>query len=836
MKRLLILLIVITSVCTAQRRFPFPAASSGPTTIFSDNFSTGTNLGASWTGSTWAISAGKAANTPVILPFVDEFSLGSTLSPFWTGATWTVVAGQAKNTPTLGAEMWDAGANTFESGTYQWVIGGGSNTIENVGNALVITYVDNASGAYHYLRDTKDLSADCTVNRWYVFSVDALINTGNYQIGYNTGSTCLGPLKTNTSAEKYTLARFCRRAQGDYIRVESMGAGEVVTIDNTSLKPILPTTSVLATVETGTTDIDISAKVTATAGMLSGIIVSYADTLNYMFAYVDEGSAQLWKIVGGAAAAAVKSAAATYVAGAPIRVTKTGQTYTLYYNGSAISTPATVADAALLAATKHGIFAADSSCRVDSVVIKAFPPAAPGPLYFAITIDDVDSVYARAIGDTMVAYGARMSWYPYYYRGSGLFNAPQMDSLSDAGHEIGIHSLAHSDLVTASFFTITTTNLEPSITIDTATSVITLATSSAGNTVAYNFSGNKDVADLQNAVVGKGWTITATANVSTDNYLSWLASSGGAQTDTPYVALPNYNKYWRGQIIEGADWIQSQTGVRPRTIVTPFGTNSVALENWIRDSAEFIGSRTASSASYAGSNTWSSINVYNIDSKFTTAYKADSTESGIIAAANTLYTTDSTSGLTFTMYTHNSLQMSPWCMGVFVKQIQARGGIFLTLSALIDTIKTKHATVDGKTYNFAISPFSSTRYAIRDAGVANVTVSGDFVISAGTKAGVIVSYADTNNMVQGYHNGTQAVLSKCVAGTWTDLVTATTTYGAGKTIKVVKSGTTYSLYYDGTIVGTAQTISDAILISNTKCGMLSNYLANTGDNFEIKSP
>ncbi len=63
-----------------------------------------------------------------------------------------------------------------------------------------------------------------------------------------------------------------------------------------------------------------------------------------------------------------------------------------------------------------------------------------------------------------------------------------------------------------------------------------------------------------------------------------------------------------------------------------------------------------------------------------------------------------------------------------------------------------------------------------------------------------------------------ARLSKCVNGTITNnLISAAITYVAGAILRVVRVGTSYSLYYAGSQVGTTQTISDAGITNNTLC-------------------
>ena len=67
----------------------------------------------------------------------------------------------------------DANASTFVgTSIYGWVKYG-NNTIANTSNQLVITYVDNVQGAYHYLRDSTDLTTNLTVGKKYKLKIDA---------------------------------------------------------------------------------------------------------------------------------------------------------------------------------------------------------------------------------------------------------------------------------------------------------------------------------------------------------------------------------------------------------------------------------------------------------------------------------------------------------------------------------------------------------------------------------------------------------------------------------------------------------------------------------------
>lgn len=132
----------------------------------------------------------------------------------------------------------------------------------------------------------------------------------------------------------------------------------------------------------------------------------------------------------------------------------------------------------------------------------------------------------------------------------------------------------------------------------------------------------------------------------------------------------------------------------------------------------------------------------------------------------------------------------------------------------------------------------NTLFAAVEANRADVIASVELdAVTAGTQAGLVLNLDDEGtpaNFVVAYHDGASAKLRKCVAGTYTTLINATTAYGAGQVLKVIKLGTSYSLYYNDVQVGTTQTIGDAGIISNTLHGLFSTYSGNQLDNFTLR--
>ena len=75
-----------------------------------------------------------------------------------------------------------------------------------------------------------------------------------------------------------------------------------------------------------------------------------------------------------------------------------------------------------------------------------------------------------------------------------------------------------------------------------------------------------------------------------------------------------------------------------------------------------------------------------------------------------------------------------------------------------------------------------------------------------------VAYLNATNFVLAVvdRGSNTAKLLKLIAGTWTQIISGAVTYSAAAELKVVISGTSYSLYYNTIQVGTTQTISNTL--------------------------
>ena len=123
------------------------------------------------------------------------------------------------------------------------------------------------------------------------------------------------------------------------------------------------------------------------------------------------------------------------------------------------------------------------------------------------------------------------------------------------------------------------------------------------------------------------------------------------------------------------------------------------------------------------------------------------------------------------------------------------------------------------------SMFSARAYSTHATTKAAVTVV------AGTRAGVVCNLDSATapaNYIVASHDGTTARLEKFVAGTYTSLISTAATYVAGAFVEIRRAAGSndYDLYYNGSKVGTTQTISDAGITGNILHGYFNTYAGN----------
>ena len=141
------------------------------------------------------------------------------------------------------------------------------------------------------------------------------------------------------------------------------------------------------------------------------------------------------------------------------------------------------------------------------------------------------------------------------------------------------------------------------------------------------------------------------------------------------------------------------------------------------------------------------------------------------------------------------------------------------------------ATTAGSIDNVSIKLLTlADMFCTRDFLSSDIDISVPLTLLSNTQGGLVIcldSKTTPANFIIAYQTGNRIVVDKCVAGTYTELIGTSTTYGAGQILRLRKVGTTVQAYYNGLQISTDKTVSDAGIISNTRHGAFSTHNGNT---------
>ena len=125
----------------------------------------------------------------------------------------------------------------------------------------------------------------------------------------------------------------------------------------------------LAYTTLATADVVITTKVTR-AGGDAGLVLRFTDTSNHITCHHNGTNVILLKKVAGTGTT-VQSTAATYVAGAELRVVAEATKFRVYYNNALVGSEQTIADAALQSPQNVGLYTTNTGNQFDDLVIWA---------------------------------------------------------------------------------------------------------------------------------------------------------------------------------------------------------------------------------------------------------------------------------------------------------------------------------------------------------------------------------------------------------------------------------------------------------------------------------
>lgn len=130
----------------------------------------------------------------------------------------------------LGAELVDT-INTVAAWTAS-----GTNTVEQDGDAVKITYVDNAAGAVALFSAASGLSSNLTVNSFYRITYEIKVNSGSVNAAVVNATTNQNTAVTSTT---YITQQFTFQASNvatNNFTFANLSAGEIVWVKNISVK------------------------------------------------------------------------------------------------------------------------------------------------------------------------------------------------------------------------------------------------------------------------------------------------------------------------------------------------------------------------------------------------------------------------------------------------------------------------------------------------------------------------------------------------------------------------------------------------------------------------
>lgn len=143
-----------------------------------------------------------------------------------------------------------------------------------------------------------------------------------------------------------------------------------------------------------------------------------------------------------------------------------------------------------------------------------------------------------------------------------------------------------------------------------------------------------------------------------------------------------------------------------------------------------------------------------------------------------------------------------------------------------------YANFDGAFDNPSLKALTlSSLISTRPYASADCDISAAVTRTAGTQAGIaarVDSATSPANFIIAYLDGAGNVkVDKCVAGTYTNVISGAVTYADGRILRLVCNGNNVSAYYNGVQVGSTTAVADAGIVGNKNHGLFSTYASNS---------
>ena len=293
-----------------------------------------------------------------------------------SGATWTVSGGKAVNTPTLGAEL-GTDVDMEDNPASNWTAGPdgqlGNEAEERTGGAgsQCLSITNPVGGGYARAYQEITMAAGTWFElRGWIREVD---DGGLPRVeAYEGANYYVAGINSTTSWVEYA-ATFRLLGANPNLSCRNIGNGASLEsrADDFSIKPL--TLSELVNVpDLSVADVVAEIEIAVNpAGTQAGLAIgwdSQASPANGILVYHDGTNVKIDKNVAGTWTS-VQSTATAFSANAKLVCVRDGSSVSVFYNNALIGSTQTISDAAILAATRHGMFSTNATPTMDNVLI-----------------------------------------------------------------------------------------------------------------------------------------------------------------------------------------------------------------------------------------------------------------------------------------------------------------------------------------------------------------------------------------------------------------------------------------------------------------------------------
>jgi hypothetical protein len=291
----------------------------------------------------------------------------------WNGGTYTISGGQIINTPT-GTDVCVNGDMELNSDWNSWVGGVNGQSLVQAHSPTHSWSVAGADASYDGIQQTI---VGGTIGRFY--SIDGWLWTvagglnSNLMVYPATPGNYLFSQAVSTAAWNYReMTWMCTDAVTYGGSSKTWGATATTFYTDDVRIRLLPWSSLMATVTTGSPNVAMRGAWTIDAYHQSGVVVNVNDATSptyFVLGYYDRttGKAVMVSCLGGVLTPLI-DITTVYSANGNVEIRKNGTTYKLFYNGAQIGADQTIANAGLNNNLIHGLFSTGGSQLYNACV------------------------------------------------------------------------------------------------------------------------------------------------------------------------------------------------------------------------------------------------------------------------------------------------------------------------------------------------------------------------------------------------------------------------------------------------------------------------------------